>query len=442
MPAPARPGDSIYNILWKLVEEAGGTPRPGDSERDLLAKYLTAIGGTPIVGDTFYDILVRIVRFKGGVPRPGDTVWGLLVKWLETLGECRGCGDSQHNLWRKILKAESESSPEGAPEIRVMRGVTGILDGQALAIDFGNIIDGVDPSVSIVFTVFNDGDSDLTLGAVSVPSGYTLTDPLSGTITPGNSDSFTVRLNNSTPGTKSGNVSFSTNDTNENPFNFPITGTVVVAAAEIRVQEGATNIADGQLGQIDFGQACQTITGPIKTFTVFNDGNINLTTSGLTVPTGFTITSGLAATIPPASSTTFSVQLPDNQAEDNYSGNISFANNDSNENPFNFPVAGSVANPLVLDNFFADSGAPWQAELSWFWPGGDCLPDDPAFFGIEINEDSGGFGDIQFEAGSARVHIRVSDGNPHSWIARIAAFDGDFNRISDWRESGEINGPV
>lgn len=119
---PARPGDSIYNILWKLVESVGGTPRPGDSKRDLLAKYLRAIGGTPIVGDTFYDLLVKVVRIKGGTPLPGDTVWGLLVKWLQAEGECRKCGDSQYDLWKRILKL-GESEPPAVNGL--LAGLTG-----------------------------------------------------------------------------------------------------------------------------------------------------------------------------------------------------------------------------------------------------------------------------------------------------------------------------
>lgn len=104
---PAQPGDTIYNLIWKLVEAAGGTPRPGDSERDLLAKYLTAIGGVPIPGDTFYDLLVKVLRVKGGTPQPGDNEWLLLVKWLQIEGECRKCGDSVYDLWRKILLTEA-----------------------------------------------------------------------------------------------------------------------------------------------------------------------------------------------------------------------------------------------------------------------------------------------------------------------------------------------
>jgi subtilisin-like proprotein convertase family protein len=42
----------------------------------------------------------------------------------------------------------------------------------------------------------------------------------------GASDSFTVRLDTATPGIKSSEIIFSTNDPDENPFNFSITGTV------------------------------------------------------------------------------------------------------------------------------------------------------------------------------------------------------------------------
>lgn len=119
---PFAPGDSVYNLVWKLVEAAGGIPRPGDSERDLLAKYLTAIGGTPITGDTFYDLLVKILRAKGGAPQPGDTPWLLLVKWLQIEGECRKCGDSIYDLWRKLL-ALGESNP---PVVNgLLAGLTG-----------------------------------------------------------------------------------------------------------------------------------------------------------------------------------------------------------------------------------------------------------------------------------------------------------------------------
>lgn len=215
-----------YWYLWKLVDGAGGTPSPGDSETVLLQKYLTAIGGTPVPGDDFNILLRKVVILKGGTPTPGDNEWNLLVKWLQAEGECRACGDSVYDLWRKILEMQESMEPEVRVQQEDDLGAMAIADDQADAIDFGSLMEGGE-AVSITFTVFNDGDVDLTLGAVSVPSGYTLTEGLSGTITPGNSDSFTVRLDTGTPGVKAGNISFSTNDADENPFNFPVTGTII-----------------------------------------------------------------------------------------------------------------------------------------------------------------------------------------------------------------------
>lgn len=236
-------GETRYLILWRILESAGGIPLPGDLETDLLEKYLIIIGGTPVPGDTFYNLLVKIVDIKGGTPAPGDKEWDLLVKWLVAEGECRACGDATHDLWRRILAALSFPSVQ---EIRVQQGAVGIVSGQGGAINFGNIAEGESP-VNIVFTVFNDGDFDLLLGAVSVPTGYTLTEPLSGTITPGNSDSFTVRLDNTTLGVKAGNISFLTNDATENPFYFPVTGTVQSTMLTSMVSHWALDENDGAL---------------------------------------------------------------------------------------------------------------------------------------------------------------------------------------------------
>lgn len=222
-------GDTRYLIIRRILENAGGTPLAGDLETDLLEKYLVIIGGTPSPGDHFNVLLRKIVIAKGGIPTPGDDEWDLLEKWLETLGECRACGDSIYDLWRKILEMEeAEEAVPPAPEIRVQQGAIEITDGQAGVIDFGSVVED-ETGISIVFTVFNDGDADLTLGAVTVPTGYTLTEPLSGSILPAGSDTFTVRLDTETPGIKAGEISFSTNDADENPFNFPIAGTVMSA---------------------------------------------------------------------------------------------------------------------------------------------------------------------------------------------------------------------
>jgi hypothetical protein len=95
------------------------------------------------------------------------------------------------------------AQPPTPAEITVTQGGTGITDGQASAISFGTVqLNGATASRS--FTVKNDGGSMLTLGALSVPAGYTVTDNLVASLTPGASDVFTLRLDTATAGTKSG----------------------------------------------------------------------------------------------------------------------------------------------------------------------------------------------------------------------------------------------
>jgi hypothetical protein len=112
------------------------------------------------------------------------------------------------------------------------------------------------PAVSRTFTVRNDGTAALTLGAVTVPTGFTLTEGLSGSLAPGESDAFTVRLNTSAPDLCWGDVSFTTNDSDENPFNFQIIGDVEAAnlalgktAVASTAYPGlpASNVTDGNL---------------------------------------------------------------------------------------------------------------------------------------------------------------------------------------------------
>lgn len=117
-----------------------------------------------------------------------------------------------------------------APEIAVFKGGIEITDGSTATsgvdgTDFGTAIQG-QTAPQRVFTVANYGGSPLNLGPVLVPIGYTLTEALASTLAAGASDTFTVRLDTTTVGTKSGQISFSNNDSDEKPFNFSITGTV------------------------------------------------------------------------------------------------------------------------------------------------------------------------------------------------------------------------
>ena len=132
------------------------------------------------------------------------------------------------------IQLEITYSTATAPEI-VMTGLDdeNIADGDSSATttdgtDFGTISAG-GSTVTRTFKVTNTGDADLTLGTTSVPTGFTLTEGLDSTISASANDTFSVRLDNSVVGTKTGQISIENNDADEDPFNFTITGEVTGA---------------------------------------------------------------------------------------------------------------------------------------------------------------------------------------------------------------------
>jgi hypothetical protein len=120
---------------------------------------------------------------------------------------------------------------EEQPEIEVRGNGIVIADGDSTPspeddTDFGSVIQE-DAGLPHTFTVRNDGQATLILGPVVVPEGFTVTEGLSATLAAGAWDTFTIQLDTAAVGTWSGEVSFETNDPDENPFHFQITGTVV-----------------------------------------------------------------------------------------------------------------------------------------------------------------------------------------------------------------------
>ncbi len=107
--------------------------------------------------------------------------------------------------------------------------------------------------------------------------------------------------------------------------------------------DNATNILDGTTTPIDFGTTTSG-NSVVKTFTINNTGNDVLSLSTPTLPTGFTLIGDFPTSVAASSTANFQLQL-DATAVGNPSGTISFANNDSDENPFDFAIAG-VVNPV------------------------------------------------------------------------------------------------
>ena len=137
----------------------------------------------------------------------------------------------------------------------------------------------------------------------------------------------------------------------------------VVPPAEIEVKLRGTNIDDGQTEPIDFGTVAQYTSPQELKFTIENVGGMSLEvgTVYLHNNSGFEITRQPDSNIEPYSGTFFKVKML-TSILGGTSADIEFSNSDSDENPFNFTVVGTVEEPyidLITDVQFAQPVPPY-----------------------------------------------------------------------------------
>jgi Ca2+-binding RTX toxin-like protein len=133
--------------------------------------------------------------------------------------------------------------------VRLSRSALAVTDGSAAAVEFGAV--GVGRRAPrITFRVANTGGATLRLGAVQLPAGFRLVEPLSSAIAPGSIDEFTVAMNTGASAVRSGEIRFSTSDARVPVFNFAVHGTVIApqtTPAAVGLS-GTTLVVDGTAG--------------------------------------------------------------------------------------------------------------------------------------------------------------------------------------------------
>ena len=251
-----------------------------------------------------------------------------------------------------------------APEIAVSGNGTNITDDDSTPsltdhTDFGSASTaGV--TVTRIYTIANTGTANLTLGTVTVggtnPGDFNITVQPASPVTAGNSTTFQVVFDPSAASLRSATVSFTTNDSGENPFNFNIQGTGLAPAPEIVVSGNGVNITNNDItpalaDHTDFGGVNVASGTVVRTYTITNTGTASLTLGPVTVggmSSDFTVTAQPATPLAAGGSTTFQVSF-DPIAASLRSATLSFTNNDSNENPFNFGLQGTGTVPGDVD---------------------------------------------------------------------------------------------
>lgn len=250
------------------------------------------------------------------------------------------------------------------PEIDIRGNNRTIVDGDNTpslqdSTEFGNVSVS-SGTVRRTFTIYNTNQASGPLYLTGTPiveisgaaaSDFTVVVDPATTIAKNKSTTFQVRFNPSAAGLRSATISIQNTDTDENPYNFSIQGTGL--APEINVTGNGVSIADGDAtpsatDHTDFGSLDITTGTLDRTFTIQNTGTYALALSGSprVVVTGanaadFSVTTQPASgTVATGGSTTFVVRF-NPSAVGLRSAGISIANDDLDENPYDFSIQGT-----------------------------------------------------------------------------------------------------
>jgi len=246
--------------------------------------------------------------------------------------------------------------------------------------DFGAVlVDG--GTVVRTFTIRNTGTAALNLtGSPRVAvSGthaaeFTVTAQPSTPIAAGGTSTFQVTFDPTSSGSRNATLSIANNDSNENPYNFAIRGTGITPAPEMSVEGNSVSIVDGDstprlADHTDFGSALVAGGMVVRTYTIRNTGTATLNLSGAprvavsgTHAPDFTVTTQPAATVAAAGTTTFQVTF-DPSAVGTRTAALSIANDDANENPYNYAIQGAGTTPPEMQA--PEMGAGGAVVIRW-----------------------------------------------------------------------------
>ncbi len=299
--------------------------------------------------------------------------------------------------WSSDIAVDNVSlnATASAPEIDLIGNATSIVNNDTTPsvsddTDFGSV-DVAAGTNANTFTIQNTGNVALNLTAASPyvsisganAADFTLTaNPTTPIASGGGSTNFTITFNPSAVGLRTATVTIANDDPNENPYIFDIQGTGTTTQPEMNVQGSGTDIVDGDTTPIvtdntDFGTIDIAGGTNVNTFTIQNTGTslpLNLTGASPYVSiTGthaadFTVTAIPSNSIAFGSSTTFNITF-DPSAVGLRTASVSIANNDSDENPYNFDIQGTGFIPPPCGNSVVHT-ADFESGLDGWVSGG------------------------------------------------------------------------
>ncbi|GAA5484526.1 choice-of-anchor D domain-containing protein [Haloferula sargassicola] len=241
-----------------------------------------------------------------------------------------------------------------APEIAVTHDPATALFSGASGVMFQGVLVG-EPGSTESFTVTNTGNVPLENIAASVTgemaADFTLGGtPLPASLAPEESATFTVSFGPGAAGMRQAELRIASDDADENPFVVSLSGEGL--APEIAVESPAgtglvSPVSDFQLGGIPLG-----FSSSPRTIVIRNDGTaplagISATLGGMDAADFSLDVTGLAASLAPGASSSFTVTFTPTVAAAR-TATLDISSNDSDENPFAISLTGSGQAPEIV----------------------------------------------------------------------------------------------
>jgi len=242
------------------------------------------------------------------------------------------------------VKGNATSVPN--PDIHVKVKDTGedMLSGVGI-FDFGIVWTGSTAVKS--FTIENTGSADLTLSPPISITGLAFLNTFEPAITigPGGSSDFEITFDPSVSGAVpySETVSISSDDPDENPYQFTVQGTGnSTATADIAVLQNSVYIPN-KSGTFDFGSVVMDTLKTV-TFTIENNGSSGLNVNSITSnDTQFAFIGPTPITVPVGKTATFDITF-NPQNTNNQKAKITLDNTDPDTPQYTFIVKGTGTN--------------------------------------------------------------------------------------------------
>jgi len=224
--------------------------------------------------------------------------------------------------------------------------------------DFGSIAadgDGKAASGYATFTIQNTGTDRLSLSSVAVTgSDFDKTSPLSTTVNPSGSTTFTIRFDPLSEGSCQATVTIVSSDADEGYYTFQVAGIGTdPGVPEIDVTQGSIVVPSGT-GYYAFSNVAVDGEGGANSayvpFTIHNLGTAYLAiTSVELIGSDFHEIDYAPIELAPNATTSFYVRF-DPLSESNLSATVTIASDDADEGSYTFLVTGSGASgPPVPD---------------------------------------------------------------------------------------------